>query len=139
MNAITKKRTKAYFIDLAVSTIVTAGVELLLRRKVKSEFVHAVITPTAVMWSLEYIQLRQSGQTIGNRVMGLSLENGDGTELTCNQILKRMAYRDTKSTFDYLKDRKGFEGDDGSVLPHDGFANTIVKEIGKPKENGCNN
>lgn len=136
MKSITKKRTKAYFIDFAISTLVTAGVEQLLRKKVKNEFIHAVITPTVVMWSLEYIQLRQSGQTIGKKAMGLSLENGDGSELTSEQIVKRMAYRDTKSTLDYLKDRKGFEGEDGSVLPHDAFANTIVKE-NEVSKGGC--
>ena len=128
MKSITKKRTKAYFIDFAISALVTAGVEQLLRKKVKSEFVHAVITPTVVMWSLEYIQLRQCSQTMGNKAMGLVLENEEGSQLTSKQIIKRIAYRDTISTFDYLKDRKGFEGEEGSVFPHDAFANTSVKE-----------
>ena len=40
-----------------------------------------------------------------------------------------MLYRDTISTFDYLKDRHAFEGKDGSELPHDRFAETVVKEL----------
>ena len=38
--------------------------------------------------------------------MGLTLENEDGRPLSEGQIMKRMAYRDTISTFDYLKDAK---------------------------------
>ena len=41
--------------------------------------------------------------------MGLTLENEDGRPLSECQIIKRMAYRDTISTFDYLKDRQAFE------------------------------
>ncbi|MGE7090352.1 RDD family protein [Lysinibacillus sp. NPDC048646] len=129
MKAITKKRTKAFLIDLAVSTAVTAGVEYVLRKKVKNEAVHALVTPMVVMWSLEYAQLRQNGQTIGYKKMGLALENEDGSKLSTDQILKRMAYRDTVSTFDYLKNRKAFEKQHGEILPHDRFADTVVKEL----------
>lgn len=129
MKVITKKRTKAFFIDLAISTAVTAGAEYLLRKKVKNEAFHVLVTPTVVLWSLEYAQLRRSGQTYGYKKMGLVLDNKDGTPLTCGQVLKRMAYRDTLSTFDYLKDRKGFEKQEGATLPHDQFSNTIVREL----------
>ncbi|WP_077596899.1 RDD family protein [Oceanobacillus kimchii] len=129
MKAITKKRTKAYFIDLAISTAVTIGVEQLMRKKIKSEAVHALVTPTVVMWGLEYAQLRRCGQTIGYKQTGLKIEGTDGQAPTPNQIIKRMAYRDCLSTFKYLGDRKGFEGKDGSVLPQDTYAETIVKEV----------
>ncbi|WP_338779096.1 RDD family protein [Metabacillus sp. FJAT-52054] len=128
MNSITKKRTKAFLIDLAISSAVTAGVEYLLRKKVKSEAVHALITPTIVMWTLEYAQMRQRGQTIGYKKMGLALENEDGSELTSRQIIKRMGYRDTVSTLDYLKSRNTFEDKEGAILPHDRFSGTVVKE-----------
>ncbi|RCW74955.1 RDD family protein [Saliterribacillus persicus] len=128
MNELTKKRTKAIGIDLAISSIVTAGVEYLLRKKVKSEAVHNLVTPTAVLWALEYVQLSCNGQTLGYKAMGLTLQNEDGQTPTCSQIAKRMVYRDTVSTIDYLKDRKGFEGEDGSVLPHDRYAGTLVRE-----------
>ncbi|WP_173915355.1 RDD family protein [Halobacillus sp. Marseille-Q1614] len=128
MKSITKKRTKALMIDFAISTAVTAGVEFLLRKKIKNEAFHALVTPTAVMWSLEYAQMRQCGQTIGYKTMGLALENEEGSELSSSQIIKRMAYRDTVSTFDYLKNRKSFEGEDGSVLPHDRYSGTAVRE-----------
>lgn len=62
-----------------------------------------------VLWALEYAQLRKNGQTIGYKAMGLALENEDGRPLSAGQIIKRMAYRDTISTFDYLKDRQAFE------------------------------
>ncbi|MBR3118728.1 MAG: RDD family protein, partial [Oceanobacillus sp.] len=60
---------------------------------------------------------------------GLALENENGSELTSGQIIKRMAYRDSLSTFKYMKDRKAFEGEDGSVLPHDEVAGTVVREV----------
>ncbi|ASN06479.1 RDD family protein [Virgibacillus necropolis] len=129
MKSITKKRTKAFVIDLAISSALTAGVEYLLRKKVKNEVVHALITPTIVMWTLEYAQLRQSGQTIGYRKMGLTLVNEDGSAPTSCQIIKRMGYRDTVSTFDYLKSRETFENQAGAVLPHDCFSGTVVREM----------
>lgn len=129
MKSITKKRVAAIMIDMAVSTTVSLGVEYLLRKKVKSETVHNLVTPTLVMWGLEYVQLRKNGQTIGYKAMKLVLENEDGTKPTDAQIAKRMLYRDTISTFDYLKDRHAFEGKDGSELPHDRFAETVVKEL----------
>ncbi|WP_067727421.1 RDD family protein [Oceanobacillus damuensis] len=128
MKSITKKRAKAYLIDLAVSSAVTAGVEYFLRKKVKNEAFHALVTPTVIMWGLEYALLRQNGQIIGYSKMGLKLETEDHSKLTCNTILKRMAYRDTLSSFDYLKNRKAFEEQDGAIFPHDRFSGTIVKE-----------
>ena len=129
MKTLTKKRTKAILIDLAISSAVTAGVEYFLRKKVKSEAVHTLITPTIVMWTLEYAQLRKSGQTIGYKKMGLVLENEDGSKPTSRQIIKRMGYRDTLSTLDYIKSRKTFEAQKGAVLPHDRFSGTEVREV----------
>ncbi len=71
-NPLQKKRTKAFLIDLAISSVVTVGVEYVLRKKVKNEVVHALVTPTVVMWALEYAQLRQNGQTIGYKKNGTS-------------------------------------------------------------------
>ncbi|RDW14973.1 RDD family protein [Oceanobacillus chungangensis] len=129
MKSITKKRTKAYFIDLAISTAVTAGIEYFMRKKVKNEAVHALVTPTLVTWSLEYAQQRKSSQTIGYKTMGLALKNEDDSVLTPNQIIKRMTYRDTFSTFDYFKKQKAFEVEDGAILPHDQVAGTVVREV----------
>ncbi|MFG6147698.1 RDD family protein [Halobacillus sp. B23F22_1] len=129
MTTISKKRTAAIFIDFAISTAVTVSVEKLLRKKIKNEAVHALVTPTLVMWVLEYGQLKRCGQTAGYKMMGLALENEDGGEPTSNQLLKRLAYRDTVSSFRYLKDRKGFTEEDGALLPHDRYAGTIVKEV----------
>ncbi|MDG5472329.1 RDD family protein [Jeotgalibacillus sp. ET6] len=128
MESITKKRTKAILIDLAISSVVTAGVEYLLRKKVKNELVHTLVTPTVVMWGLEYAQLHCGGQTIGYKKMGIALESEEGSDLTTEQIFKRLLYRDTKSTLDLWKNRSSFEGEAGAVLPHDVFAGTIVRE-----------
>lgn len=128
MKPITKKRTKALLLDLTVSSFVTLGVEHFLRKKIKNEAVHVFLTPTVVMWALEFAQLRKNGQTIGYKKMGLVLENETGSALTPVQILKRIGYRETWSTIDYLKNRKAFESKDGAVLPHDRFAKTVVKE-----------
>ncbi|GAB0169403.1 RDD family protein [Lysinibacillus sp. CTST325] len=129
MNSISKKRTKAFLIDIAISSAVTAGVAYILRKKVKNEAIHAIVTPTVVMWSLEFAQLRKKGQTVGYKKMGLVLENKNGTKVTSSQIIKRMAYRDSISTFDYLKNPKAFEQQNGQLLPHDSFSGTVVKEI----------
>ncbi|HLT56400.1 MAG TPA: RDD family protein [Bacillota bacterium] len=129
MKPITKKRAKAYFIDAAISAAVTMGVEQVLRKKVKNEFVHTVINPTLIMWSLEYFQLRKSGQTYGMKKAGLVLKDQQGNDLTCKQLVKRMAYRDILSTFKYIGNREAFEGKDGTVFPHDAYANTVIKEI----------
>ncbi|MGE7674802.1 RDD family protein [Lysinibacillus sp. NPDC094403] len=129
MKSITKKRTKAFLIDLAISSAVTVGVEYVLRKKVKNEAIHAIVTPTVIMWSLEFAQLRKKGQTVGYKKMGLVLENENGPKLTSAQIMKRMAYRDSISTFDYLKNPKAFEQQNGQLLPHDSFSGTVVKEI----------
>ena len=129
MKSITKKRWAAVMIDTAVSTAVSFGAEYFVRKKIKNEAINSFVVPTAIMWGLEYIQLKSCGQTLGYKAMGLALENGDGTKPTDAQIAKRILYRDTISTFDYLKDRKDFEGEDGSALPHDRFAGTVVKEV----------
>ena len=129
MKSITKKRLAAVMIDSVVATTVSLGVEYLLRKKVKNEFVHSVVTPTVVFWGLEYAQLRKNGQTLGYKALGLTLENEDGSKPTDAQIAKRILYRDTISTFDYLKDRQHFEEQDGATLPHDRFAQTVVKEV----------
>ena len=129
MKSITKKRLAAIMIDSVVAASVSLGVEYLLRKKVKSQFVHAVVTPTVAFWGLEYAQLRKGGQTLGYKAVGLALENTDGSKPTDTQIAKRIMYRDTISTFDYLKDRQHFEEQDGAILPHDRFAQTVVKKL----------
>src|SRR5699024_2653714 len=97
MKAITKKLVKAYFIDVAVSTAVTMGVEYFLRKRIKNEAFHALVTPTLVMWSLEYAQLRRNGQTFGYKQAGLVLEGEQDSKVSGGQIVNRMAYRDTLS------------------------------------------
>jgi|SRR5690625_2558560 len=92
MKRMTKKRFKGYLIDLAISTAVTAGVENFLRKKVKNEAVHAIVTPAVVMWALEYVQLRQFGQAAGYKASGIPVTDEGGTSLTSGQIVKRMAY-----------------------------------------------
>lgn len=129
MKSITKKRTKAFLIDLAIAIAVTYGVEYFLRKKVKNQVVHSVVTPTIVMWTLEYAQLRRCGQTIGYKRMGQSLENKEDSELTPCQIIKRMSYRNTVSIIDYLKSPRTFEDKAGALLPHDRFSDTKVKEL----------
>ncbi|MFC7684867.1 RDD family protein [Ureibacillus sp. GCM10028918] len=128
MKAITKKRRNAFLIDLAISGVVNVGVEYLLRKKIKNEAFHALVTPTAVLWTLEYVQLRNSGQTLGYKAAGLVVENANGAEVTPTQIVKRMAYRDFIGTVDYVFKRKSFESQNGEILPHDRIAGTVVKE-----------
>lgn len=129
MKTITKKRRNAFLIDLAISTVVNAGVEYLFRKKIKNEAFHSLVTPTAVLWTLEYVQLRKSGQTLGYKATGLMVENANGGEITPTQIVKRMAYRDFIGTVDYVFKRKSFEGQNGEKLPHDRISGTTVKEV----------
>ncbi|KIL51393.1 RDD family protein [Jeotgalibacillus alimentarius] len=128
MKEVTKRRFKAILIDLAVSSAVTAGVEYVLRKKVKNEAFHALVTPTAVMWGLELAQLKSCGQTVGYKAMGLKLESEDGFPLTTEQLLKRMAYRDTIGGFKYMKDKEAYVGTDGRSMAHDRYAAVVVNE-----------
>ncbi|WP_432352096.1 RDD family protein [Sporosarcina sp. A2] len=129
MKTITKKRLKAYVIDLAISTAVAGVTEYFLRKKVKNDAVHALITPSVVMCSLECAQLLRNGQTMGYRKMGLVLENRNGTNLDAYQVMKRMVYRDTFNAFSFIRNRSEFEMDEGERLPHDRYVGTVVKEL----------
>ncbi|MBD7908012.1 RDD family protein [Sporosarcina gallistercoris] len=129
MKSITIKRTKAYFIDLAISTAVIGVAEYFLRKKVKNEAVHALVTPSVVMSTLECAQLLRSGQTVGYKKMGLVLESETGTDLSAGQLMKRIFYRDTFNSFLFIGNRRKFEKNDGKTLPHDFYAGTIVKEV----------
>ncbi|MGE8037214.1 MULTISPECIES: hypothetical protein [unclassified Lysinibacillus] len=40
-----------------------------------------------------------------------------------------MVYRDSISSFDYLKNPESFEQQNGQLRPHDSFSGTVVKEI----------
>lgn len=132
MKELSKKRTKAVLIDTMVAMAVSVGIETALKSVTKknrsAEAVYATLLPTFVMWGLEAVQMKNSGQTLGYKAMGLKLETEDGQNPSCEQVLKRAVYRDMLSTFDYLKDRKGFEGEDGSVFPHDQKYGVVVRE-----------
>ena len=119
MNPLTKKRVQAVLIDGIVAGLISYGVEQVVRKKVKSEFVHAVITPTLVSYALEACQMRRGGQTLGYKVLGLELKHDDGTPITAKQALQRAIHRDTCSVVSYVKHRGHFEAENGSVLPHD--------------------
>ncbi|WP_214788297.1 RDD family protein [Exiguobacterium sp. s21] len=128
MNPLTKKRTKAVLIDGVIAGLLSFGVEQLVRKKVKSEFVHVVITPTLIAYALEACQMRRGGQTLGYKLMGLELKNDDGTPVTAEQAFKRALHRDTISIVAYVKDRPHFEAEDGAVLPHDAAFHMHVTE-----------
>ena len=126
MDKLLKKRGKALAIDVMVSAAVTAAVEPLLRKKFKQEWVHALVTPTAVFWGLEYAQLKTCGQTVGHKIAGIKIENAEGGELTGEQILKRVAHRDSVMTLQWFNQR----GQDmGAQMPHDRYAHTLVREL----------
>ncbi len=133
MKDLSKKRTKAVLIDTAVATAISLTVEAALKGVTKknrsAEAVYATLLPTVVMWGLEALQFKNNGQTLGYKLMGLKLETQDGRVPTCEQALKRAVYRDTLSTFDYLKDRRGFEGEDGAEFPHDRKYDLVVREV----------
>ncbi|WP_203334511.1 RDD family protein [Planococcus beigongshangi] len=128
MNKLMKKRLKAMAIDLAISTGVTVILDPLLRNKVKNKAAYDVIVPTAVFWGLEYAQLLARGQTVGHKAAGIIIDTTDGSAISSEQIIKRILHRDSISTFSYLKDRGKYEFYEGTKLPHDLYADTVVKE-----------
>lgn len=128
MNKLMKKRLKAMAIDLAISTGVTVILDPLLRNKVENKAAYDVIVPTAVFWGLEYAQLLARGQTVGHKAAGIIIDTTDGSAISSEQIIKRILHRDSISTFSYLKDRGKYEFYEGTKLPHDLYADTVVKE-----------
>ncbi len=129
MHPITKKRLKAYFIDFAIASVVTLGIESILRKKIKNEVVYIIVTPLVIPFSLEYLQLKRSGQTIGYKTSGLILESLITRELTREQIVKRTFYSQLVSPFKYLAHPRKYWKSEGQILPHDRVAKTIVSEI----------
>lgn len=129
MNELAKKRAKAILIDTAISTAVSFAVEPLLKRKTKGSFIYTVVSPTVIFWGLEYAQLRLKGQTVGQKMMGIEVQNEAGGEPTPEQILERMVHRDTVGPFVYLKDRAKFDAYEGEKFPHDLYSYTVVKEV----------
>ncbi|MDQ0429528.1 putative RDD family membrane protein YckC [Planomicrobium stackebrandtii] len=129
MNELTKKRGKAILIDTVISSVISFALEPLLKKNTKSSFVYTVVSPSVIFWGLEYAQLRLSGQTIGQKLMSIEVQNENGGEPTSKQILKRMVHRDTVSPIVYLKDRDAYDAYQGEKLPHDLYAHTMVKEL----------
>lgn len=129
MNELAKKRAKAILIDTLVSTAVSLAVEPILKKKVKSSFIHTVVSPTVIFWGLEYAQLRTSGQTIGQKVMGIEIRNETDGVPTPEQILKRIVHRDTIAPIIYLKNREQYHIFEGEKFPHDVYAQTAVQEV----------
>ena len=129
MNELAKKRAKAILIDTAISTAVSFAVEPLLKRKTKGSFIYTVVSPTVIFWGLEYAQLRIKGQTVGQKMMGIKVQNEAGGEPTPEQLLERMVHRDTVGPFIYLKDRAQYDAYQGEKFPHDLYSYTVVKEV----------
>lgn len=129
MNELAKKRGKAILIDTVISSVVSLALEPLLKKKTKSSFAYTVVSPSVIFWGLEYAQLRLSGQTVGQKMMRIEVQNEDGGEPTSKQIIKRLVHRDTISPFIYLKDREYFDAYEGERFPHDLYSHTTVKEL----------
>lgn len=128
MNKLMKKRLKAMAIDIAISTGVTLVLDPLIRKRIKNKAAYDVIVPTVVFWGLEYAQLRTKGQTVGHKAAGIVIDTTDGSALGTEQIMKRLMHRDSISTLSYLADREKFAFYEGTKLPHDLYADTVVKE-----------
>lgn len=128
MNRLMKKRIKAMAVDTAITMGITAILEPLVRNKLKNKAVYDTVAPSLIFWGLEYAQLRMSGQTIGHKAAGIVIDTTDGSELTSTQILKRLVHRDSISMLSYLRDRDKYDFYEGTKLPHDLYADTVVKE-----------
>lgn len=128
MNRLMKKRIKAMAIDTAITMGATALLEPLVRNRLKNKALYDAVAPSLIFWGSEYAQMRLSGQTIGHKAAGIVIDTTDGSELTSVQILKRLVHRDTVSTMSYLRDRAKYDFYEGTKLPHDLYADTVVKE-----------
>ncbi|RNF41262.1 RDD family protein [Planococcus salinus] len=128
MNQLTKKRAKAILIDTLLATGVSVVIESALRRKMDNEFFYVVVLPTLTLWGLEYAQIKTTGQTAGQKLMGIKVVSENSGELNGEQILKRAAHRDFISTFTYLRHRQEYDVYNGSKFPHDVYAETAVIE-----------
>ncbi len=131
MKKLMKQRIKAMAIDTAITMGITFALDPLLRNKLKNKAAYDAIAPTLIFWGLEYTQLRTSGQTIGHKAAGIVIDTTDGSALSSSQIVKRLIHRDTISTISYLRDREKYDFYEGTKLPHDVYANTVVKEYFK--------
>ncbi|XKE95580.1 RDD family protein [Metaplanococcus flavidus] len=131
MNRLMKKRIKAMAIDTAITMGVGAAMEPLVRNKLKNKLAYDTIAPTLIFWGLEYAQMRMRGQTIGHKVAGIVIDTTDGSAMSSEQILKRLIHRDSISTISYLRDREKYDFYEGTKLPHDLYADTVVKEYFK--------
>lgn len=128
MNRLLKKRLKAMAIDTTITMSATALLEPLFRNKLKNKVVYDTVAPSLIFWGLELAQMRISGQTIGQKAVGIVVDTTDGSQLTSSQILKRLVHRDTVSILSYLRDRDKYDFYEGTKLPHDLYADTVVKE-----------
>ena len=128
MKRLMKKRMKAIAIDTAISVGVSLMLEPLVRNKLKNKVVYDTVVPSLLFWGLEYAQMRMSGQTIGHKMAGIIIDTTDGSAMSSEQILKRLLHRDSISTLSYLKDRGKYDFYEGTKLPHDLYADTVVKE-----------
>lgn len=128
MKRLMKKRVKAAAVDTAIAMGVLAVLDPLVRNKLKNKAVYDVLAPSLVYWGLEYAQMRMSGQTIGHKTAGMIIDTTDGSAMSSEQILKRLVHRDLISPISYLRDRPKYDFYEGSKLPHDIYADTVVKE-----------
>lgn len=126
MNEMTKKRMQALGVDAVVSTAVSAALEPLMKKNMKSSFAYTVILPSAVAWGLEVAQISIWGQTIGQRAVGIKVIDEEGGTPSAGQVLKRAVHRDSVSGFSYLKNRESFDANGGTEYPHDQYAGTLV-------------
>ncbi|WP_341201216.1 RDD family protein [Planomicrobium okeanokoites] len=133
MKRLMKKRIKAMAIDTVITMGVTAALEPLFRNKLKNKAAYDALAPSLIFWGLEYAQMRMSGQTIGHKMAGIVIDTTDGRALSSEQILKRLVHRDSISTISYLRDREKYDFYEGTKLPHDLYADTVVKEYFKEK------
>lgn len=128
MKVLVKKRIKAMAVDTAIAMSIMALLEPIVRKNLKSKAAYDTFAPTLIFWGLEYAQMRLSGQTIGHKVAGIVIDTTDGSAMSSEQIVKRLIHRDSISMFSYLRDRDKYEFYEGTKLPHDIYADTVVKE-----------
>lgn len=121
---LVKRRVAAHMIDSVIATTIAWTVT----RKCNRESGWRESAPAGVMWGLELLQTKLTGQTVGQRIMNIKTVNEQGLSPTAYQLTKRMIYRDTVGQAIYLIKRRAYQERGGTEFPHDVFAKTKVIE-----------
>lgn len=124
------KRAVASRIDKIVLQAPARLIEKGIRKKLwPDREIKTYYLPTVVSIAGEvYLLLKQDGQTIGDRVVGIKVVSADGGKLTLEQVIKRSLYKDVVYPatlgIPLLRALQQLQSGKELELPHDAYAKT---------------